>query len=149
MKPEKLQLLVADAIALDRNIAELDCQLKLMKAVLIQEAESRPEDHTNTEGGGRAWIAEDAVGNIARVNFPAPALKSKVDGAGKTIEKIREVAGKWFSDLFDQAPAYKPKPEYRSYAEKFLDNATARKLIKLCSTESAPRVSFETKEREA
>ena len=137
MKPEKIQLLVAEAIALDRKIAELDCELKLMKAVLIEVAESRPEEYTETgdgrgtEGGGHAWIAEDAVGNIARVNFPAPALKSKVDGTGKTIEKIREVAGKWFPDLFDQAPAYKPKPEFRSFAEKLLDRATARKLIKL------------------
>ena len=146
MKPEKIQLLVANAIFLDRQIVELEAEFKLVKSLLIQVAESQPENHTETEGGGRAWIAEDVVGNIARVNFPAPSLKSKVDGTGKTIEKIREVAGKWFADLFDQAPAYKPKPEFRSFAEKFLDKATARKLIKLCSTESAPRVSFETKE---
>jgi len=146
MKPEKIQLLVADAIALDRKISELEEDLKGLKSLLVDVASSLPEEHTETEGGGHAWIAEDVVGNIARVNFPAPTLKSKVDGTGKTIEKIREVAGKWFPDLFDQAPAYKPKPEFRSFVEKFLDKATARKLIKLCSTESAPRVSFETKE---
>jgi hypothetical protein len=148
MKQEKIQLLVADAIALDRKITEFEEDLKGLKTLLVQVAESYPEEQTETEGGGRAWIAEDAVGNIARVNFPAPALKSKVDGTGKTIEKIRDVAGKWFPDLFDQAPAYKPKPEFRSFAEKFLERATARKLIKLCSTESAPRVSFETKEKQ-
>lgn len=147
MKLEKLKALVAQAIEIDRRYVEIEDELKELKKALIVEALSRTDEYTETEGGGKAWTAMDDEGNIARVNFPSPALKSKIDGAGKTIEKIREVAGKWFADLFDQAPAYKPKAEFRSFAEKFLGKG-AGKLIKLCSTESAPRVSFETKEKQ-
>ena len=145
MRNDKLKELVAEAIALDRLISEDTARLKEIKAALITEANAREEDHTETAGGGSSWTAEDAVGNIARVTFPSPALKGSIDGEGKTIEKVREAAGTFFPTLFNQAPKYVPVENFRPLAESFL-GAKAAKLIKLCESKSSPSVSFETKE---
>jgi len=145
MNQAKIKELIGKAIALDRQITEQTEQLKELKHLLIVEASGREDELASTEGGGSSWVAEDFEGNIARVNFPAAALKSKIDGVGKTIEQIRNIAGKFFPDLFDQAPAYKPCTDFKALALRLMGGVAARKLIKLCSTASAPRVSFETK----
>ncbi len=146
MNKSTLQSLVTSAVELDREIAERQEQLKEIKAELIEEARNRPDEHSITEGGGRSWSAEGTDGCIARVSFPAAALKDKIAGVGKTIEKIMEAAGRRFADLFDQAPSWKLKPDFRKVLDTQFSAVEARKLLKLCSTESAPRVSFETKE---
>jgi hypothetical protein len=146
MHNQKLKMLVTEAVVLDRLIAERSARLKEIKAALIQEAESRSEECTATDNGGQAWTAEDEDGNIARVNFPAPTLKASIDGEGKLIEKVRQAAGTFFPTLFNQAPKYVPVKNFRALAESFLAKG-AGKLIKLCSTDSSPRVSFETKEK--
>lgn len=146
MNNSKLEQLVTEAVVLDRLIAERSARLKEIKVELIAEAKNRPDACTETEGGGKAWSAFDIDGNIARVNFPAPTLKSGIDGEGKTIERIRNAAGRFFASLFDQAPKYVPVENFRAEAEKLLGK-DAKKLIKLCSTDSSPRVSFETKEK--
>jgi hypothetical protein len=145
MSPQKIKTIVSEAIALDRQIVEMNRDLAALKSVLVAEAKSRNDNHSPTDGGGRSWTAEDHEGNIARVTFPAPTLKSSVNGEGKTIEKIRDAAGQWFSRLFQQAPKYVPTPEFREQAEALLGRA-AGKLIKLMTSESAPRVSFEVKD---
>jgi len=143
----KLKQLVTEAVVLDRLIAERSARLKEIKTALIKEAEYRSEECTATEGGGQAWTAEDEDGNIARVNFPAPALKDKISGVGKTIETIMKVSGSRFSMLFDQAPVWKPKPgHFRKLLDTLLTASEANKIFKLCSTDSSPRVSFETKD---
>jgi hypothetical protein len=148
MHDAKLKQLVTEAVALDRLIAERSIRLKAIKCLLIAEALFRQEECTATEGGGKSWTAEDAVGNIARVNFPAPALKDKISGVGKTIEKIMKVSGSRFSMLFDQAPVWKPKPgHFRKLLDTLFTAPEANKIFKLCSTDSSPRVSFETKEK--
>ena len=43
--------------------------------------------------------------------------------------------------------SYKPVENFRTEAAALLPKAEANKLIKLCQTDSAPRVSFETTER--
>jgi hypothetical protein len=146
MHNQKLKTLVTEAVVLDRLIAERSARLEEIKAALIKEAEYRSEECTATEGGGLAWTAEDETGNIARVNFPAPALKSSIKGEGKTIEKVRKAAGTFFTTLFNQAPKYVPVDTFRPLSESFLGKG-ANKLIKLCTTDSSPRVSFETKEK--
>lgn len=148
MHNQKLKMLVTEAVVLDRLIAERSARLKEIKAALIQEAESRSEECTATDNGGQAWTAEDEDGNIARVNFPAPALKEKISGIGKTIETIEKICGKRFPMLFDQAPVWKPKPgHFRKLLDTLLTASEANKVFKLCSTASSPRVSFETKEK--
>jgi len=145
MHNQKLKMLVTEAVVLDRLIAERNVRLKEIKCLLIAEAIYRQEECTETDGGGQAWTAEDEDGNIARVNFPAQTLKASIDGEGKTIEKVREAAGNFFNRLFHQAPKYVPVVDFRTEAGLWLGK-DAKKLIKLCSTDSSPRVSFETKE---
>lgn len=144
MTENKLQALVMEAVELDREIAEKNERLKELKSALVTEAESREDEHVDTDGGGRAWTATAHDGCVARINFPAPTLKSKIDGEGKAIEKIRAASGKVFDRLFRPAVAYKPVDGFRDEAQALLGR-DAGKLIRLCQTESAPRVSFETK----
>jgi hypothetical protein len=79
------------------------------------------------------------------VNIPGPALKSKIDSAGKPFEKIKTAAGKFFQTLFMASVVYAPVDGFRAEAATLLGREAAR-LIKLCETESRPRVCFETKE---
>ncbi|MFA7334827.1 MAG: hypothetical protein WC130_11135 [Kiritimatiellia bacterium] len=146
MTTTQLQILITTAIALDQKIAELNTALADLKARLVAEAVSRPDDHVATDGGGKSWTAQDVAGNIARVTFPGPALKASIAGEGRSIEKIREAAGNMFVRLFRQAPKYVPVEKFRDESVALLGAAEGRKLIRLCETKSQPRVSFETKE---
>ena len=148
MNEKTLRELVDTAIVLEREIEERQARLKDIKGVLVLEADENQDDQVKTDGGGRSWTLEGQTGCIARVTFPAPTMKDKISGAGKTIEKIMQIAGKRFAGLFEQVPAWKPKPDFRKLVDSQLDAVQARKLLKLCSTESAPRVSFETKEKQ-
>lgn len=145
MTNQKLAALVTEAVKLDRLISETEEQLKGIKAQLVVEATSRSEEHILTEGKGSSWVATGLDGCICRVTFPAPSLKSKVDGEGKPIEKIKAAAGKLFARLFSPSVVYRPVPNFRSEAESLLGR-DAKKLIKLVESESTPKVSFETKE---
>ena len=93
MTDKILKNLVTEAVSLDREINEKANQLKELKAQLVAEARGREGELARTDGGGTRWTAEGSDGSIARVNFPAPTLKSKVDGEGKVIEKIKNLAG--------------------------------------------------------
>lgn len=147
MNERKLRALIDETVALDRQIEELDLQLKERKRLLVQEAESRTDEHTSTDGGGWSWRCEGESGCAVTVSQPCPSLRAKIDGEGKTITKIREAAGAHFSRLFEQAPSYKLIPAFREEALGLLGRG-ASKLIKLVTTESAPRVAFETKKIE-
>lgn len=145
MTEQKLKSLVAEAVRLDRQKEEIDTRLKELKATLVAEAEGREEEHVDTDGGGRSWTATGTDGCIARVTFPAPSLKSKIDGEGKPIEKIRAAAGRVFDKLFRPAVTYRPVDGFRAEAEKLLGR-DAGKLIRLCESETNPKVAFETRE---
>jgi hypothetical protein len=145
MNESKLKAMVSEAVELDRDIREKENRLKQLKAMLVTEAESRTDEHAETDGGGSSWqYAVDGVAAVT-VSFPAPSLKSSIPGVGKTIEKVMHAAGKAFSRLFEQVPAWKPVPDFRAAAEKELGRGAA-KLVKLCESASSPRVAFETKE---
>ena len=145
----KIKNLVTEAVSLDREISEQTDRLKEIKAQLVEAAREREDELVPTDGGGLRWTAEGNDGCIARVNFPAPSLKSKIEGEGKPIRKIKELAGAVFSRLFIPTITFKPVENFRDEAKALLAKADANKLIKLCQTESAPRVSFETTERSA
>jgi hypothetical protein len=148
MTDAKLKSLVTAAVRLDRQVTELDEELKAVKAELVAEATSRAEEHVDTDGGGKSWTATGTDGCIARVTFPAPSLKSKIDGEGKGIEKIKAAAGKLFDRLFRPAVTYRPVDNFRTEAAALL-GGQAGKLVKLCQTESSPKVAFETKQEAA
>ena len=145
----KLKNLVTEAESLDREISEQTDRLKEIKALLVEAARERAHEHTPTDGGGQRWTAEGSDGCIARVNFPAPTMKSKIEAEGKAIEKIKQLAGTAFTRLFVPTISYKPVENFREETKALVAKTNAGKLIKLCQTESAPRVSFETAERPA
>jgi hypothetical protein len=145
MNDTKLRQLVAEAVSLDREICLQQDRLKDMKAWLVIEARSRLEEAAESGGGGKAITFQGLAGDIARVNIPGPALKSKIDGEGKPFQKIKGAAGRFFQSLFVPSVVYVPIEGFRSEAATLLGPA-APKLIKLCETESRPRVCFETKE---
>lgn len=147
MTENKLKALVSEAVELDREVASTTERLKELKALLVAEAVGRKEEHVKTDGGGASWSAEGNDGCIVRVSFPCPSLKSSIDGEGKVIKAVRKLAGKWFSQLFIQAPKYELVPNFREEAAK-LTGSSAKALIKAVESKSSPRVSFETKESE-
>lgn len=145
MNDNKLSQLVTAAVLLDRQIALLEGQLKEMKASIVAEASSRDEDRVPTDGGGSSIAFDGTDGCIARVSFPAPTLKSKIDGEGKAFDKIKAAVGSALSRLFVPSVVYRPVENFREEAAAVLGATDARKLVKLCESASSPRVSFETK----
>ncbi len=143
-----LKNLVTEAVSLDREINEKTDRLKELKAELIAEARSRESELVSTDSGGRRWTAEGCDGCIARVSFPAPRLKLKIDEEGKAPEKIKKLAGEAFTRLFVPTISYRPIENFREVATVLLPKTDTNRLIKLCQSASAPRVSFETTERE-
>jgi hypothetical protein len=148
MTKEMLRALVFEAVSLDRKIAAEAEVLKQMKKRLIAEAQSRPEELIRIADGGKSLAFESHDGCVARVTFPKPTLKANIDGEGLLIEKLRTLACPHFAALFSQAPSYVPTPGFRESAEKMLGKEDAAALIKLCTSKSTPRVSFETKPAE-
>lgn len=135
---------VTEAVSLDREIAESTERLKALKAELITEAQSRREEHTRTDGGGSSWTFEGADGCVCRVTLPAPKLRGSIR-PGKALDKIQQLAGRFFPRLFEQAPAYVPVQDFRAHAAELMGK-DARRLISACESKSSPTVSFETKE---
>ena len=62
---------------------------------------------------------------------------------------MKQLAVSAFSKLFVPAITFKPIEDFREETRALLAKGDANKLLKLCQTESAPRVSFETTERVA
>jgi hypothetical protein len=145
MTEQKLTELVNQAVALDQDIQALERKLAECKTLLIAEAKSRPEEQQPTDAGGTSWTHHGLDDCIARVSFPAPTLKSKIDGDGKSAERIKASAGRFFSRLFTPAVSFRPIERFREEAAGLLGK-DAGKLIRLCESESKPRVSFETRE---
>jgi hypothetical protein len=144
MKDTQLQILVAETIALDRDVKEKTELLKEKKTLLIHEAESRPDECSPTDGGGKSIEFKALNGESARVTFPASELKSKIDGEGRTIEKVRTAAKAFFDRLFRPVLGYRPVDNFRDEAVSLLGRKDGGKLIDLCEKDSSPRVSFET-----
>ncbi len=147
MTEAKLAQLVTQAVRLDRQIQDLEEQLKECKAALTVEATSREDEHVPTENGGTSWTATAPDGSIARVTFPAPSLKSKIDAEAKGFDKVKAAAGKAFDALFKPSVTWRLVSGFRDEAAKLLGK-DGGKLIRLCQTESSPKVAFETTARE-
>lgn len=146
MTEAKLAKLVSESVDLDRQIQDLTEQLKERKELLVIEATSRQDEHAPTENGGTSWTATAADGSVARVMFPAPSLKSKIDAEAKGFNKVKEAAGKVFDSLFKPTVTWRLIAGFRDEATKLLGKE-APKLIRLCQTESTPKVAFETTDR--
>lgn len=135
------------AIELDRQVRELTEQLKAVKKEIAVEAATRDTEQLATDGGGWSWTMTATTGCICRVTQPAASLKDKIDGSGKTYEKIREAAGPAFGKLFQPVTVFKPIASFREEGASILGRSFP-KLLKLCSSDTAAKVQFETKPEE-
>jgi len=149
MTETKLKTIVREAVELDREIQRMAERLKELKSLLVKEACGREEDHEEADGGGTRWVAEGDNECIARVNFPAPTLKSKIDADSKDYAKLSERLGRLKEKLLQPVLAYRPVADFREQIQLHFSKPDARAIITLAETKSAPRVSFETKEKAA
>jgi hypothetical protein len=78
------------------------------------------------------------------VNFPAPALVSHIESEGETFDHVLGLAGESLDRLFASVYYLRPVSDFREEVVAALPRQDAAKLIELCQTTSAPRVSFET-----
>jgi len=146
MTEAQLKKLVDEAVSLHRALTTYSERLKALKADLIREAQRHNEDFTITDNGGSRWTARGTDGCIARVNFRAPALLTRIDTKDETFDKILALAGESLDGLFDSVHYLKPIADFRDEVAAALPRRAATQLIELCQVECSPRVSFETAE---
>jgi hypothetical protein len=149
MTNAQLKKLVNEAVTLHRDIVARTERLKVMKADLVREARLHENDFTPTNNGGSRWTATGIDGCIARVNFPAPALMPLINSESETFDQVLALAGECVDRLFESVYYLRPVPEFREEVSQVLPKRDARRLIELCETKCAPRVSFETAETKA
>ncbi len=145
MTDHKLRLLVTEAVKIDRSIALLEEQLKHLKRQIADEAKTRGEEASSTDGGGSSIVFEGDDGCVARVTRAGATLKSGFKQDDKKLPKIREAARGLFARLFDAETVYKPVANFRDQAAELLGKDAA-KLVRLCQSDGKTTVSFETKE---
>src|SRR5215213_11514522 len=113
MNSKEIEALVDGAIALHREIAAKTEQLKTLKATLVVEAHAHRDEQVLTETGGMRWIAKGSDGSIARVNFPAAALVSELDGQSEEAKQAQVIAGEKFRHLFTTVKIYHLVDDFR------------------------------------
>lgn len=141
-----VQKVVDEAIALDREITEKEEQLKQRKADLLAMAEGvEPHDKLQTDGGGWSVTFEAPTG-VARITKPGPKLKASIDAEKPAGAKLMEKIGRLKDELFTPVLKWIPVENIRVRVEELFKPGEARAIIKALTSESAPTVSFETKE---
>jgi hypothetical protein len=149
MNENKLKQLVAEAVCLDREISIQQERLKDLKARLVAEAQSRLAATGDSPPARTAFTFHGVNGDVARISLPGPSLKARMDDGGRAFAKIKTIAGRFFPALFVPSVVYTPVARFRSEAGLLLGRNASR-LIRLCESDSHPRVCFETKQtREA
>ncbi len=148
MKDEKLRTLITTAVILDRHISQEDARLKELKGLIAAEAETRAEEATKTDGGGRSISFEGSDGCVARVTTAGPTLLSSLTPEAKKFVKIKAACRGLFSRLFETAVVHVPVANFRDQARTLIGTDAAA-LIKFCETAGKTTVSFETKEPSA
>jgi hypothetical protein len=138
-----LRAIIAEAVELDREISAKQERLKDCKRYLAEVAAGRPGEHLPTGNGGRSWRMEGESGCAVNVAFPAPILRARLEG--DLLAACRKLAGKLAGKLFSPIDAMKPAPDFRAAALASLGSSKGAKLVALCESPAAPRVSFETK----
>ncbi len=148
MSTKQIAQLVDEAISLDRQIQNDTEKLKELKADILALAESQPEaQRIETDGGGWSLHLPGSDDSIARVTRPAPKLKTVIDAEKPAGAKLVERLGKHKDRLLKPVLKYSPVPDFREQVSDLFKPAEARAIIKAATTESAPTISFETKEK--
>lgn len=138
-----LRAVIQEAVALDREISDKGERLKDCKRFLADVAAARPLEMLPTNNGGRSWRMEGEGGCAVNVAFPAPILKSRIEG--DLLAECRKLAGKLAGKLLAPIDAMRPVPDFRAAALALLGGAKGARLVSICEAPAAPRVSFETK----
>lgn len=146
MNLNKITQKVTEAIALDREIAELTERLKAIKAELVKAADSDLMDKTVTDGGGWSVSFDGVDGSIARVTQPGQKLKASISGDSTNWEKIKAMLGRDANVFFKPVTNFAPCADFRKLIAANYSTTDERKLLKLVESNSSPTVSFETKE---
>jgi hypothetical protein len=149
MTTNKLKKLIDQAVELDRVIRENEAELKTLKEALKAEAETRPEEHAATDGGGWSWQFAGESGSIARVTQEGDKLKSSIS-TEKDVAAAKDAAGPvMFRALFEPTISYKPVAKIREAAAEALEKPAWKKLLKILTGKGRVLVAFETKGGEA
>lgn len=138
-----LRAIIAEAVELNRDIAAKEERLKDCKRYLVEVAAGRTGEHLPTGNGGQSWRMEGEGGCAVNVAFPAPILRARLEG--DLLALCRKMAGKLAGAMFSPIDAAKPAPDFRAAALASLGSAKGARLVALCESPAAPRVSFETK----
>jgi len=151
LEPAVLESIIAEAIALDRQIKDDTKRLKSLKSQLIVEASFHADAHVPTDGGGSSWVVKANTGEIVRVTFPGHSLKDKIDPTTKEGSKLiaRFVDGatnaaRKLKRYFRRDIIYRPLDDFRARVEQDFPPKKAESLISACEKDSDPTVSFET-----
>ena len=145
MTTNKLRNLVTEAVSLDRQQSEIEARLAEIKEQLIAEADTRPDEHTATDGGGWSWTAEGTDGCIARITQAGPTLKSSIS-TDKDIERAKTICGPLFLSIFTVKISYKLGRDFREVATRLLGPINAARLVKAFSARGKTTINYETKE---
>lgn len=144
MTKEKLQLKVTEAVNLDREIAEMTEQLKLLKSELFKVAKEATK--TPTIGGGWSVVLMGNDGCVARITRPGSKLKASLDGGSTAWGQILTLLGDKHRHLFETQAKYAPIDNFRTELASMCVGVDERKVLKLVTGDSSVTVSFETKE---
>jgi hypothetical protein len=145
MTNAELQDLVTTAVETDRHSALLTAEAAVLKKRLIAEAKRREKQQVDIPDGGKAITFAGTNGCTARVVFPKPTLSSSIDGTTKKFDKVKTLSGQGFKSLFLPVEKYALVFNFREIAQAVAPKTSAA-LIKLCTSNSQPRVAFETKQ---
>jgi hypothetical protein len=113
------------AVSLDHEIQREDRPAERTQSETRLRGEE-PRERTCTNRWRRdALIAEDSDGCVARVTFPAPTLKAKIDQQDKVIDKVKNLAGGVFTGLFVPTTSYRPIEKFREEVAALLRKLTS------------------------
>lgn len=145
MSNAKLAKLVAEAVALDREVAEKSDRLKVIKGDLLAMAQSETAEKTETSGGGWSVVFEGDEGCIARVTQPGDKLKANLDPESKPGKLVLSLLGRYKDDYFVSKKTLSPVLNFRDQVAAAFAGREANRILELMTTESKATVSFETK----
>ncbi len=142
MKKRPIEEIVAEAIAINKKIDELDTNLKALKQEIVSEAKLRLTGMAvaaNGEQLQKSCGLECPQGKIT-VTFPSPSIQKIEDPA--TEKQVLKLCGKLaFSKLFSKATVFKPVKGFREVVDIVLP-AKAKEIFGLLEKENAPRISY-------
>lgn len=157
MDEDALDTLIAEAAALDQEVADKDKLLKEIKASIREQAEVREHEIEGNEGEKRSWKREievqvevpgsqDLVAEqiVCEITWPLPSVRTLTEGKDKDdviLDRLSEVKKK----LFDRTVSYKPKSTFREIVGSLFKGKNATKVLDDCTSPSAARVAFKRK----